>query len=113
MDFCGRKCFCHQESESVLRPAPCKPARAPHDRCRVVSAGRSSMMHQITDWRGAVVDVALSSGGVRAVSNPWDNVIRTGVHPWPPPELLQKVYQSRQVRAFSGDERRSAIAALG
>jgi hypothetical protein len=27
-------------------------------------------------------------------------VISTGVRPWPPPELIQKVYQSRQARAF-------------
>jgi hypothetical protein len=39
-------------------------------------------------------------GGVRAVVDPWDGLVRTGVVPWPPAELIQKLYQSRQVRAF-------------
>jgi hypothetical protein len=57
--------------------------------------------------------VAQSSGGVIAVANPWDNVINTGVHPWPPPELVQKIYQSRQVRAFVDEGHTTATAKLG
>lgn len=59
------------------------------------------------------MDVARSSGGVLAAVDPWRNVIRTGVRPWPAAELIQKAYQSRQVRAFSGDEHRFATATLG
>jgi len=36
-----------------------------------------------------------------------------GVIPWPPPELIQKVYQSRQVRAYLGSELATAKAKLG
>jgi hypothetical protein len=41
------------------------------------------------------------------------NVISTGVRPWPAPELIQKIYQRREARAFSGDEHRLATATLG
>lgn len=48
-----------------------------------------------------------------AAVNPWHNVISTDIRPWPAAELIQKIYQSRQVRAFSGDELRLATLALG
>ena len=70
-------------------------------------------MARITDWRGQSIEVAQSGGGVRAVVDPWNNVITTGIRPWPAPELIRKIYQSRQVRAFSGEERQLATAALG
>jgi len=60
-------------------------------------------MKRILDWRGAEIEVAASGTGVLAVANVWENLIRTGVAPWPPPELLQELYQSRQVRAFQGE----------
>jgi hypothetical protein len=40
-------------------------------------------------------------------------VITTGIRPWPAPELIQKIYQSRQIRAFSGDDQQLATATLG
>src|SRR5262245_32123710 len=70
-------------------------------------------MTHIRNWRDEPIEVAQSSGGVRAVVNPWDNVITTGIRPWPAPELIQKVYQSRQVRAFHGEEHRLATMMLG
>ncbi len=70
-------------------------------------------MAQIQDWRGNSIEVAKSRGGVLAVADPWNNVIRTGIRPWPTPELIQKVYASRQVRAYGGSEREIAIAKLG
>jgi hypothetical protein len=70
-------------------------------------------MATIQNWHHESIEVARSTGGVLAAVNPWHNVIRTGVRPWPAPELIQKIYQSRQVRAFSGDEHRSATATLG
>jgi hypothetical protein len=48
-------------------------------------------MWRMADWRGADVDVAVSAGGVLVLASPWDNVVRTGVGPWPPPELIQKL----------------------
>jgi hypothetical protein len=68
---------------------------------------------RVPDWRGREVDVVVSAGGVLALANPWDNMVRTGVSPWPPPELLQKIYQSRQVRAFGGADNAAATSVLG
>lgn len=70
-------------------------------------------MTTILNWHDEPIEVARSDGGVLAAVNPWDNVIRTGVRPWPAPELIQKIYQSRQVRAFSSDEHRLATVTLG
>src|SRR4051794_12934946 len=70
-------------------------------------------MTRIQNWRDEPIDVARSSGGVLAAVDPWQNMIRAGVRPWPAPELIQKIYQSRQVRAFSGNEHRLATATLG
>ena len=65
------------------------------------------------NWHGEPMKVARSSGGVLAAVNPSHHVIRTGIRPWPAPKLIQKIYQSRQARAFSGDEHRLATATLG
>ena len=72
-----------------------------------------SSMARIKDCHGNSIEVARSKGGVLAVADPWNNVIRTGVRPWPPPELIQKVYESSQVRAYSGSELALATAKLG
>jgi hypothetical protein len=68
---------------------------------------------QILNWQGRQIEVAKSSGGVLAVAKPWDNVVRTGIRPWPAPELIQKLYQSRQGRAFVDTEHMAATDALG
>lgn len=70
-------------------------------------------METIKDWHGNPIEVARSGGGVLAVADPWNNVIRTGVQPWPTPELIQKLYQSRQVRAYSELERAGVTAKMG
>jgi hypothetical protein len=70
-------------------------------------------MRQIQDWRGHPIQVAQSKGGVIAVVDPWDNLIRTSVQPWPAPELIQKIYQSRHKRAFINDDHVAATAKLG
>lgn len=70
-------------------------------------------MRSIEDWLGNRVDVATSNGGVLAVADPWNNVVRSGVHPWPPPELIQKIYESRQAQAYSESERAIATSKLG
>ena len=54
------------------------------------------------DWNGRNIEFANSKGGVIAVANPFDNLISKNCVPWPPPEIVQKLYQSRQVRAFQG-----------
>jgi hypothetical protein len=72
-----------------------------------------ALMQSIRNWRGNDIEVASSGGGVLAVLNPWDNVVRAGVTPWPPPELIQKVYQSRHVGAYTGDNTAAVIRELG
>lgn len=57
---------------------------------------------QMEDWNGRAISVARSRGGVLATVNPSDNLVRSGTSPWPPPEILQKFYQSRQGTAFDG-----------
>lgn len=64
------------------------------------------------DWNGKEIQIAHSKGGVIVVSNPLDNLISTGINPWPTSEILQKLYQSRQVRAFEGKQLESAKKGL-
>lgn len=67
----------------------------------------------IRNWAGAEIEVGLSKGGTLAVADPKDNLVRGGVTPWPPPEIVQKLYQSRQVRAFLGVDRERVTKRLG
>ena len=65
------------------------------------------------DWDGNEIRTVKSAGGVFALENVWQNVIRPEGLPWPPPELVQKIYQSRQIRAFRGSDEAKAIGMLG
>ena len=68
---------------------------------------------RMKDWNYKKIKVAQSRGGVIVTAHPYDNLIRpTGVS-WPPPEIVQKLYQSRQVRAFDETNRRICISGLG
>jgi hypothetical protein len=58
----------------------------------------------IENWNSVAVEAARSRGGVLALARVRDNLITTGIDVWPPPEILQKLYQSRQARAFDPDE---------
>ena len=89
------------------RPAP-RAAERPWSR-----PGQGDGMERVPDWRGGEVDVAVSAGGVRALASPWDNMVRTGVSPWPPPELLQKVYESDHGQAFVGADHTPRPASSG
>lgn len=57
------------------------------------------------NWNQQEVEIMTSKGGVIALANPYENLVTTGVIPWPPSEIVQKLYQSRQVRAFAKDQR--------
>jgi len=70
-------------------------------------------MRQVESWRSTPIELAESRGGVLAVSRLSDNLITTGVSPWPPPEIAQKTYGSRQARAFHGADRDVAESELG
>lgn len=65
------------------------------------------------DWNGQEIAIALSRGGVTVTTHPFDNLIRSGCSPWPPSEILQKLYQSRQLRAFAGAEAQLCTSGLG
>jgi hypothetical protein len=47
------------------------------------------------------------------VAHPFDNLIRTGCQPWLAPEIVQKLYQSRQVRAFTGEDLKRCRSGIG
>lgn len=65
------------------------------------------------DWNGREIEVARSRGGVLAAADFSDNLIRVDGIPWPPPSVVQKLYESRQARAFDGDELTVATRLLG
>ena len=59
-------------------------------------------MKMMKNWNGNEIACAHSRGGVTVAAHPFDNLIRTGCYPWPPPEVVQKLYKSRHIRAFTG-----------
>jgi hypothetical protein len=65
------------------------------------------------DWNGIEIGSAISKGGVLAVSHPFDNLMSTGISPWPTPEILQKLYESRQTKAFKGEQLAIVTKGLG
>lgn len=70
-------------------------------------------MKTILDWKRRPLDVAQSRGGVLATTRPEDNLIRTGISPWPSPEIVQKLYQSPHLKSFDKVESDAASATLG
>jgi hypothetical protein len=52
-------------------------------------------MVRIPDWHGTEIEIASSEGGVLAVANPWENLVRTGMPSSPGdfhPEALTDPY---------------------
>ena len=68
---------------------------------------------KIRNWNGKEVEIVMSRGGVIALAKPYDNLISTGISPWPPCEIIQKLYKSRHVRAYQGEQKRKSIDFLG
>ena len=68
---------------------------------------------KVYDWRGKEIDLVESRGGVLAFVNPWDGVVHGRVDPWPPPELVQKLYQSNHGGAFVDGASNGATSFLG
>lgn len=62
-------------------------------------------MHAIRDWNDREIAIAESAGGVRAVVHFSDNLVRSGVVPWPPGEVLQKLYKSNHQDSYFGADR--------
>jgi len=57
------------------------------------------------NWNQQEVEILTSKGGVIALANPYDNLISTGIEPWPPAEVVQKLYQSRHEGAFPEEQK--------
>lgn len=71
------------------------------------------MPETIEDWNGREIAVMRSKGGVLAVCDFADNLIRDDRLPWPPPPVVQKLYESRQSRAFVDDALFAVTRRLG
>ena len=71
------------------------------------------MLETIEDWNGREIAVVRSKGGVLAVCDFADNLIRCEGLPWPPPPVVQKLYESRQSRAFVDDDLAAVTKRLG
>lgn len=67
----------------------------------------------IPNWNGTQIQIGRSRGGVLAVSHPFDNLIRPERIAWPPLEIVQKLYKSRQGEAFKGLDSQAVIYGLG
>jgi len=71
-------------------------------------------MEQLADWNDQPIHIARSKRDKVIAVADWErNVIRTGVQPWPPAPLVQKLYESRQKRAFVDEDLSGLSAALG
>jgi hypothetical protein len=65
------------------------------------------------DWNGDEIQIARSKGGVIATVHPYENVICPRDILWPPAEIVQKAYKSRQELAFEGLDGVAAKHGLG
>ena len=81
--------------------------------CHSCKAVYGALVKTILNWRGEEIEVARSRGGTLAVIDPFDNLVTTGVAPWPPPEIVQKLYKSRHDRAFDEPDYGAVTRALG
>lgn len=55
---------------------------------------------QIKNWNNVDIEIVESKGGVKATINPYDNLIKTNILPWPPSEIIQKLYLSNHQNSF-------------
>ncbi|MEX0610134.1 MAG: hypothetical protein WD016_09430 [Balneolaceae bacterium] len=58
----------------------------------------------IENWLGENVGICQSKGGVYAFQNPYDNLVRGDVNPWPSSEIVQKLYKSIHQNKFINEE---------
>lgn len=72
-----------------------------------LSAVKAVECHRMLDWNQREIPATCSRGGVCAVADFLDNLIRVPDAPWPPGSIVQKLYESRQARAY--DEASLAI----
>lgn len=68
----------------------------------------------LADWNGDEIPIARSTtSSVLVTGHPFDNLIRPSGIEWPPAEIVQKLYKSRQERGFSGLDAAVAKSVLG
>ena len=70
-------------------------------------------MERIKDWNGRWIEAGRSRGGVWAVRDWVDNLVRGGTTPWPPPELTQKLCRADRASCFDPDEFEKLASPLG
>jgi len=70
-------------------------------------------MSKIKDWNNKEIEIGISKGGVISLSHPFDNLIKNNIPLWPPPEIVQKMYKSRQIRAFAENNLDIVTTGLG
>ena len=71
-------------------------------------------MRVIENWSGSgQVEVAESRGGVLATIDPFAGLLRVDTVPWPPPEVLQKLYASDRWRGKTPEDDESVRTVLG
>lgn len=81
-------------------------------RGKPLAAGESNI-RVIEGWDGRPVEAVQSLGGVWALVDLRQNLILPDELLWPPAAILQKLYQSRQLRAFPEESRGSLTRLLG
>ena len=70
-------------------------------------------MRSIFALNRRLIPVAQSRRSVLVTIRPEDNLLRTAVSPWPPAEIVQKLYQSNHLKAFDQADAANASAGLG
>lgn len=71
-------------------------------------------MRRIDDWQGnGELEVAQSAGGVLATVDPFAALYSSICAPWPPPELLQKLYASDRWRGKTPEDDLAVRQRLG
>ena len=68
---------------------------------------------KMKNWNQQEVEFAISRGGVIALANPYDNLITTGIEPWPPSEIVQKLYKSSHAKDFDDNQKEKLTEYLG
>ena len=66
---------------------------------------------RVNDWNGREIEGGRSRGRVLALARVQDGLI--AVEPWPSSSILQKLYQSRAVRSFDGEDLEMVTKHLG
>ena len=73
-----------------------------------------SATFEVADWNKRTVQAAQSRGGVVALADFSENLVRVDNLPWPPPAIVQKLFRSiHETTAFSEEARSLLTSKLG